>query len=684
MNRRRPELTPQMAGRVGVAPRRPETPRKAFPLLAAAWLMSPLIVCIHEGCGPKTAADTACGDGPWGSVTRGDVVIPYPGTQGASASEAYTLTANGSPVFVEAFDGVAYAHFAFAGTAHVEIGFAAGVDISTYVLSPQSFAISTARCGGALAFDLSVPRKLLLWDRGEGNKLFIFADSLEDEPYAPGDPGVTDIASYGVKADGTTVLTATLQKALDDVASSQGGVLYLGPGTYSTGSLRISSHTTVYLAPGATLRGTGVLSDYPLDTDLSNGVAESSADIQVYQLEFSRAVGSRIVGRGTVDMNGTLLRSAGGKGGRVLIVKDGSDIEVDDVMLRDPASWNTQIMNSTGVRFRNVKIMNHAGPPWNLDGIDPDSSQQVTVDDTFVYSGDDSFAVKSTGSYKGLVADPNDIVIRNSAVFSFSSAGLKIGTESLAKTTENVTFENDDVISANVAIRAVVEDGTTQRNNYWRAIRVEQLIVKDYPPELLYFEVKQRFPTSAEGEIESATLDRVQVVQSGSDSSTFSGLNANHEIAAVAVVGFTVAGTPVADMGELNGSLLNAFALPPTFVPGGDGEPSVSIEAVTEYATPSSPGVFRVSRSEPGQTDLRVGFNIYGSARSGVDYGAIPSQIVLTAGATSEMIPIVPVDVPGPTSVKTVRLSLENSSTREYLLSPSYQAVVTLSPRGGP
>jgi len=354
-------------------------------------------------------------------------------------------------------------------------------------------------------------------------------------------------------------------------------------------------------------------------------------------------------------------------------------------MLRDPASWNTQILNSTGVQFKNVKIMNHAGAAWNLDGIDPDSSQQVTVDDTFVYSGDDSFAVKSTGSYKGLVANPNDIVIRNSAVFSSTSAGLKIGTESSAKTTENVTFENDDVISANVAIRAVVEDGTTQRNNYWRAIRVEQVIVdsSNYAPELLYFEVKQRFPTSAEGEIESATIDGVQVVQSGSDSSTFSGLNANHEISGVTLVGVAIAGTPVANLRELSGSLLNAFALSPTFVPGGDGEPSVSIEAMTEYATPSSPGIFRISRGEPGQTDLRVGFNVYGSARSGVDYGAIPSQVVLTAGATSETIPIVPIEMPGPTPVKTVRLSLLNSSARQYLLSPSYQAVVTLSPTAG-
>jgi hypothetical protein len=33
--------------------------------------------------------------------------------------------------------------------------------------------------------------------------------------------------------------------------------------------------------------------------------------------------------------------------------------------------------------------------------------------------------------------------------------------------------------------------------------------------------------------------------------------------------------------------------------------------------------------------------------------------------------------------VKTVRLSLVNSSARQYLLSPSYQAVVTLSPTAG-
>src|SRR5580692_6899339 len=428
-----------------------------------------LLACPDAG---KGATSELCDPGAQSSPAAGDVVIPYPGTGGASPSRTFTLRVNDSPVFVEDFEGVSYARFAFAGTAHVQIGSNDDADASSYRLSPQSFGIATANCQGAQTFDLAVPRKLLFWDGDDGPKLFIFADSLEDHAYAPGDPDVTDIASYGVKADGKTVLTGTIQRALDAVATrTGGGVLYFGAGTYSTGSLRIGNHTTVYLAPGATLRGTGVPSDYPEDPDLSDGVGgHRSAVPGVYQLEFDNAVGSRITGRGTVDMNGTILRGKGSKGGRLLTVKNSKDVVVDGVVLRDPASWNTQIMYSTGVTFTNVKVVNNAGQPWNLDGIDPDSSQNVTVDDTFVYSGDDSFAVKSTGSYKGLVRNPSDIVIRSSAVFTLT-AGLKIGTESLAPYAENITFENDDVMGADCAIRALVRDGSILRDDRWRSIR---------------------------------------------------------------------------------------------------------------------------------------------------------------------------------------------------------------------
>jgi hypothetical protein len=203
-----------------------------------------------------------CGDTP-DSHANGDIVIPYPGTSGAVASTSFTLVVDGKAVFVESFGGLSYAHFAFSGTAHVTISDVGGAKaLAGYSLRPQSFGIKATTDKEKVTFDLAVPRKLLFWNGTPDDMLIILADSLEDQSYRPSDPGVTDVASYGVTASDGKIETALIQKALDQVAAGPGGVLYFGSGTYLTGTLRIGSQTTVYLAPGATLRGTGATADY--------------------------------------------------------------------------------------------------------------------------------------------------------------------------------------------------------------------------------------------------------------------------------------------------------------------------------------------------------------------------------------------------------------------------------------
>jgi hypothetical protein len=493
--------------------------------------------------------------------------------------------------------------------------------------------------------------------------LILLADSLEDEPYAPGSPGVIDIASYGVTPNGATPSTAPIQKALDDLASRTDGVLYFGAGTYLTGSLRVGSHTTVYLAPGATLRGTGANADYPKDPELTDGIAGSQSAVpEVSQIEFDNAVGSRLIGRGIVDMNGTALRQAGSKGGRLLMVKNSQNIEVRDVLLRDPASWNTQILYSTDVTFSNVKVINHAGPAWNTDGIDPDSSQHVVIDDAFIYSGDDGFAVKSSGSYRGWVRESTDIVICNSTV-STLTAGLKIGTESLAKYTERVTYENDNVISAECAIRAIVRDGSIYRDNAWRAVRVEDIAANQAQSRSapMQFLVEQRHATSVIGSIESGLLEGVEVSDPGENPSAFSGFNASHEISGISFIDLNIAGRPIDDLSSLDSSL-NMFALSPTFTSKND-EPTLSILAVPQYATTSAPGGFEIARSLVGTSNLEIEFNVYGSATNGVDYKLIPTHTSITGGALSVAISIAPTRE-GPAQVKTVRTWPKPASRR--------------------
>jgi hypothetical protein len=66
----------------------------------------------------------------------------------------------------------------------------------------------------------------------------------------------------GAKADGQTLDTAALQKAIDSCATAGGGQVYFPPGRYRTGTLHLRNGVTLYLDAGARIAGSTNLSDY--------------------------------------------------------------------------------------------------------------------------------------------------------------------------------------------------------------------------------------------------------------------------------------------------------------------------------------------------------------------------------------------------------------------------------------
>ena len=74
--------------------------------------------------------------------------------------------------------------------------------------------------------------------------------------------------------------------------------------------------------------------------------------------------------------------------------------------------------------------------------------------------------------------------------------------------------------------------------------------------------------------------------------------------------------------------------------------PSVSLfaDAPVAHVRGGVPGCFTIVRSGDPGTALTVAYTIHGSAKNGIDYGRIPSEVTLKPGAVSEKISIVPVN----------------------------------------
>jgi hypothetical protein len=370
-------------------------------------------------------------------------VQQYEQTPGAVKSPLQ-VAVNGQNIFVEQYKDVHYARFAFTGNAKVTV--TPSTSASAYTISPRAYNITSTRAGNAISFTLNEPHKLIL--QFGNTKLFLFADPSEVGAPQPNDPNVINVSRYVNNTAGRTDQTANIQRALNDAAKTR-GIVYFPKGTYLSGTLKMQSNMSAYLASGALIKG------------LSKVKGFSEGNFVV----FEGVNHSKIFGRGVIDAGGKQLRTQGDDG-RIKILRTirASEIDIQDILLRDSGSWTVHLAGSDNVRIKNLKLINDM-TSTNGDGIDPDASNNITVDGAFLYTTDDCFAVKTSGVFQTLQPSSN-ILIKNSVCYSKKSA-LKIGTETKANL-NNITFDNNAVVHADRAISLYMADGSTMQNIFYR------------------------------------------------------------------------------------------------------------------------------------------------------------------------------------------------------------------------
>lgn len=446
-------------------------------------------------------------------------VEAYPPPPGAAKSKAYAVSVSGRDVFVVKYKDVSYAHFGF-GAAAAVVTVRAAEPVKTHSISPKSYAIKARAAASELSFTLRAPRKLIV-RANRLERLFIFADPLERNPPRPGRPGVKSILDFDVDRAGDTLETARIQRAIDKVSAQgggRGGVLYFPAGKYLTGTIYVRSNVTVYLAPGALVQGSSDAADYPVDADASGHEAS--------RLVFFEGVrNARIIGRGVVDGDGKRVRRQK-RGANLIRIKQCSNVLIEGVVLRDPSAWNTHILYSDHVTVRNIKMINDLTNP-NTDGVNPDSSRHVTIEDCFMYCSDDCVANKSTG-ISGLLRDTEDILVRNNVFWTRKSA-QKIGTETRADYMRRIVFENNDIVHADRAMYIVVKDGATVEDCHFRNIRVEK-IGGDKHRKMFFMEISKR---GGVGRIRNITISDWTAEDFGPRRSSIDGHDEGHQVRGV-------------------------------------------------------------------------------------------------------------------------------------------------------
>lgn len=253
-----------------------------------------------------------------------------------------------------------------------------------------------------------------------------------------------DLKSFGAKPDGKTKVTATLQKAINEVSKAGGGQVILSGGTFLTGPIELKDGVELHIEADATLLGSPDLKDYPNRTGSKHVIPENLPRWRDIALIYAdEAENIAITGRGTIDANGKYfvrpktesdktawnyvrIVSNNESVPRVVYFTGCRNVTVTDVtMVNQPAGWSYWIHDCDLVHFDRCKILANVEYP-NNDGIHINSSRDVTVSNCFIETGDDSIIVRANNRSLHEKKVCERVTVTNCTLHSWAN-GIRVG-----------------------------------------------------------------------------------------------------------------------------------------------------------------------------------------------------------------------------------------------------------------
>ena len=265
---------------------------------------------------------------------------------------------------------------------------------------------------------------------------------------------VYDVRDYGAKPDGKTLCTKSIQRAIDRCAKAGGGIVYLGRGTFLSGTIYMKSGVTLKLDAACTLLGSKNLKDYPETVQAFRSYTDNYTNKSlIYGEKLDRIA---ITGSGIIDGQGASFEGPYMVRPYMIRFIQCSNVTVKDVTIKNSPMWVQHYLACDDVRISGITVrslVNH-----NNDGIDIDSCERVVISDCNILSGDDAIVLKSTSARVC-----KNVTVSN-CVLSTRCNALKMGTESNGGF-ENIVITGCSIYDTRLAAVAleIVDGGTMDR-----------------------------------------------------------------------------------------------------------------------------------------------------------------------------------------------------------------------------
>jgi polygalacturonase len=221
-----------------------------------------------------------------------------------------------------------------------------------------------------------------------------------------------NIADYGAIGNGKTLNTKAIQTVIDECAQKGGGTIVIPKGVFLSGALFLKPGVNIELQENAVLKGSTNIEDYPKATTRIEGHFEPW---RAALLNGDKVDHLRISGKGTLDGSGEPFwklfysrRSVNSKTTnlsverpRLVFIQNSHDVKISGINFLNSGFWNLHLYRDQDVAVDNCRFEAPHGSVPNdhapsSDGVDVDSSQDITISNSFFSVGDDDIALKGS------------------------------------------------------------------------------------------------------------------------------------------------------------------------------------------------------------------------------------------------------------------------------------------------
>lgn len=360
---------------------------------------------------------------------------------------------------------------------------------------------------------------------------------------------------HGATGDGSTDNTVMIQMAIDDCAALGGGIVRLsGRGTYVTGPISLASHVYLMIDAGTTLKNTNDHSryqpafiGYPFrfsNDPAATGTGPTLSGLPEAMISAANVTDTGILGTGTIDGSGAdpaafttpdnpngyswwrlaadantakaapgyqypgfpdIPTSNGLPRPWMIEFYNASQVTVRGITATNCSMWCLGLRYTNGAQVSNYVVRNPSTSP-NTDGIDLAGSQNVTLANLDIATGDDNVAIKSglpgvpDGAYYAAPYNlprvpTSNVVVANSRFGT--GHGLSVGSE---------TVNGVNTIRVNNVLFAGTDNGFRiktgrDRGNQIYGMTISNLTMVDVPTPLSLSEYYPAVPTASQTDL---------------------------------------------------------------------------------------------------------------------------------------------------------------------------------------